>query len=83
MKFYDGTFPREFLKDTIANRNQIIPELLDVMKQAKEEAQDSIEQENYMAHIYAMFFLAQFRERHAYPLIVDFFSLPGERLSSY
>jgi len=31
-----------------------------------------------MAHIYAMFLLAQFREKRAYPLIVDFFSAPGD-----
>jgi len=29
-------------------------------------------------HIYAMYLLAQFRERCAYPLIVDFFSIPGD-----
>ena len=31
-----------------------------------------------MAHIYAMFLLAQFREKRAYPLVVDFFSAPGD-----
>jgi hypothetical protein len=31
-----------------------------------------------MAHIYAMYLLAQFRERRAYPLMVQFFSTPGE-----
>ena len=31
-----------------------------------------------MAHIYAMFLLAQFREKRAYPLIVNLFSHPGD-----
>jgi hypothetical protein len=31
-----------------------------------------------MAHLYALYLLAQFREPRAYPLIVDFFSLPGD-----
>ena len=31
-----------------------------------------------MAHIYAMYLLAQFREPRAYPLIVEFFSIPGD-----
>ena len=31
-----------------------------------------------MAHIYALFLLAQFREKRAYPLIVNFFATPGE-----
>jgi len=33
-----------------------------------------------MAHLYAMFLLAQFRETHAYPLVVRFASLPGNLL---
>ena len=30
---------------------------------------------DYMAHLYAMFLLAQFRETRAYPLVVRFASL--------
>ena len=36
----------------------------------------------YMAHLYAMFLLAQFREARAYPLVVRFASLPGDLLDS-
>lgn len=78
LEFNDGSFPREALAEAIANRNQIIPELLEIIKQGKEKAQELIEQKNYMARIYAMFLLAEFREKSAYSLIVDFFSLPGE-----
>jgi hypothetical protein len=35
-----------------------------------------------MAHLYAMFLLAQFRETRAYPLVVRFASLPGDLLDS-
>jgi hypothetical protein len=35
-----------------------------------------------MAHLYAMFRLAQFRETRAYPLVVRFASLPGDLLDS-
>jgi len=35
-----------------------------------------------MAHLYAMFLLAQFRETRAYPLVVRFASLPGNLLDS-
>ena len=34
--------------------------------------------ESYMGHMYAMYLLAQFQETRAYPLIVQFFSIPGE-----
>ncbi len=78
LEYCDGTFPREALTEAIAKGEQIIPDLLEIVKQAKENAEDLTEEENYMAHIYAMFLLAQFREKRAYPLIVDFFSLPGD-----
>ena len=78
LEFNEGTFPLDALLDVIDNRSRIIPELLKILKQAKEKARDLIEQKIYLAHIYAMFLLAQFREKRAYPLIVDFFSLPGE-----
>jgi len=35
-----------------------------------------------MAHLYAMFLLAQFREVRAYPIMIRFASLPGEILDS-
>ena len=73
LEFNDGSFPREALAEAIANRNQIIPELLEIIKQGKEKAQELIKQKNYMAHIYAMFLLAKFREKSAYSLSVDFF----------
>jgi hypothetical protein len=37
---------------------------------------------DYMAHLYAMFLMAQFRETRAYPLVVRFASLPGDLLDS-
>ena len=78
LELSDGRFPREALTEAIAKGEQIIPDLLEIIKQAKEKSEELIEQPNYMAHIYAMFILAQFREKRAYPLIVDFFSLPGD-----
>ncbi|MFC1960201.1 DUF1186 domain-containing protein, partial [Chloroflexota bacterium] len=36
------------------------------------------EQEDYMAHMYAMYLLAQFREERAYAPLVNLFSIPGE-----
>ena len=73
-----GIFPRQALEDAIARRELIIPHLLEIIRQAKENPQEVIEKKKYMAHIYSMFLLAQFREKRAYPLVVDFFSIPGE-----
>ncbi len=78
LKFYDGTFPRQALKEAVASREQVTPVLLQILEEAAHNIEEIYEQEDYMAHIYAMFLLAQFREKRAYPLIVDFFSAPGD-----
>jgi hypothetical protein len=61
----------------IAQRERIIPALLHMLACAYQDIEHLIEK-GYMAHIYAMYLLAQFRESRAYPLIVQFFSMPGE-----
>jgi hypothetical protein len=78
LKFYDGTFPHQALKEAVARREQVTPVLLQILEEAAHNIEDIYEQEDYMAHIYAMFLLAQFREKRAYPLVVDFFSAPGD-----
>jgi hypothetical protein len=78
LKFYDGTFPRRALEEAAARREQVTPVLLQILEEAAHNVEDVYEQEDYMAHIYAMFLLAQFREKRAYPLVVDFFSAPGD-----
>jgi hypothetical protein len=80
LEFNTGTLPRQALEQAVLKREEIIPELLKILEYTKSNAEKLIKQEAYFAHIYAMFLLAQFREKSAYPLIVDFFSIPG-RLS--
>src|SRR5215475_8689313 len=72
-----GTFPREAVAQAIAQRETITPELLRVLVEAQHNIEHLRESE-YMTHIYAMYLLAQFREPRAYPLIVEFFSIPGD-----
>jgi Protein of unknown function (DUF1186) len=72
-----GTFPREAVAQAIAQREAITPELLRVLVEAQHNIEDLPESDS-MAHIYAMYLLAQFREPRAYPLIVEFFSIPGD-----
>lgn len=78
LEFHNRTFPREALASAIANRDRIIPYLLEIIEQAAQNIEYLGKEQNYMAHMYAMYLLAQFREKTAYPLIVDFFSIPGE-----
>jgi hypothetical protein len=78
LKSQELTFPREALEFAIANRDLMIPELLKILKRTIENYEAFLDQENYMGHIYAMFLLAQFREKSAYELIIQLSSLPGE-----
>jgi len=83
LEFYDDSCPREAIEQAILQREEIIPELLRILEYVKVNAEDLWKQEqgrkeDYYAHIYAMYLLAQFREKRAYPLIVDFFSIPGD-----
>jgi len=82
LEFNRGHFPRKAVEAAVAQREAITPHLLKLIEHACDNAEhlddDSEETGAYMGHIYAMYLLAQFRERAAYPLIVRFFSLPGE-----
>ena len=73
-----GRFPREALREAIAQRERIIPALLNLLRGAQNNIDSVANSESYIAHIYSMYLLAQFREPRAYPLIADFFSIPGE-----
>lgn len=62
----------------VAQKAKIIPELLDILDYTCTNAEDLAEQEDYFAHIYAMFLLAQFREPRAYSKIFELVKKPGD-----
>jgi hypothetical protein len=74
-----GLFPRRALQEAVAQREGITPELLRILRETQENIREIAQQEDYMAHIYAMFLLAQFREPRAYPLLVEFFLSRAKR----
>ena len=78
IKYNDGTFPNEALNKAINNQELIIPELIKVIEFTKNNIEKLISDEKYFTHIYALYLLAQFREKSAYQLIIEFFSIPGD-----
>lgn len=78
MEYNTGSFPYEAVREAITQKEKIVPELLKILENVEKNIDQIEEQSNYMAHIYAMFLLAQFREKRAFPLIVDIFSHPGD-----
>jgi uncharacterized protein YchJ len=81
---FDGKFEREAVEAAIARRDEIIPELLLVLEEIADpdEAADIDAVGDYMAHLYAMFLLAQFRETRAYPILLRIALLPSDLLDS-
>ena len=78
VEYNNGKFPREILRRAIAQRDEIIPELLEILKFTCENAETLAKKDNYLAHIYAMYLLAQFRERRAYPLLTNLLNKPSK-----
>jgi len=77
-----GKFARAAVEAAVARREEIIPGLLRILEDTVDRAAQLDAEGDYMAHLYAMFLLAQFRETRAYPLVVRFASLPGNLADS-
>ncbi len=77
-----GTFEIAAVESIVNHREEAIPELLRILEDTVERAAQLVAEEDYMAHLYAMYLLAQFREVRAYPLMVRFALLPGDLLDS-
>jgi len=73
-----GDLPRDALAKAVALREQVTPRLLKFLESQGEHADEMRGKDELMLHIYAMYLLAQFKEQRAYPVIVNFFSQPGD-----
>src|ERR1017187_595685 len=63
---YTGRFPMEAMRAAIEQREAITPELLRVVEAVAEDPVKHAERKEYMLHVFALFLLAQFREKRAY-----------------
>jgi uncharacterized protein YecA (UPF0149 family) len=75
-----GELPREALTAAMAQQEAITPALLHLLENPDALLERMLEEEDYMMPFYAMYLLAYFREPRAYPLIVDFFAIPGREV---
>jgi hypothetical protein len=79
LELYTGRFPEATLKAAFEQREAITPLLLEELRQmAADPAAAEQQPEDYMRPIYAVYLLAQFRERAAYEPLLAFLSIPGE-----
>ncbi|EGV27664.1 protein of unknown function DUF1186 [Thiorhodococcus drewsii AZ1] len=74
----DRTFPEAAVRAAVEQREAITPVLLDCLRSAADDPRKVADTQGAMLHMYALYLLAQFRERAAYPLVVKLFSAPGD-----
>jgi len=70
-------FPKKALKAALENPSEAVPALLQILRDTLREARRG-DLPTDGAALYAMFLLAQLRERDACPLVVDLFGLRGD-----
>jgi Protein of unknown function (DUF1186) len=74
---YTGRFPRQALEAAIARPNAITPHLLEALEKVAKAPAEFARREDFMLHMFAVYLLAQFRERRSYPLLVEILAAPG------
>jgi hypothetical protein len=75
---YTGRFPMNAMKAAIEQREAITPELLRVVEAVARNPEHHAGRKGHMLHIFALYLLAQFREKRAYAPVVQMFSASGE-----
>ncbi|CAN5290488.1 hypothetical protein BH10PSE19_BH10PSE19_19430 [soil metagenome] len=76
LRYLTQGFPKAAVQAAIQHQHEITPLLLNLLTDTIENY-ESLESDS-MGHLYAMFLLAQFREKAAFPLIIKLASLPGD-----
>jgi hypothetical protein len=73
-----GVFPVQAVHAAVEQREAITPELLKILEAVADNPTEFALKERYKGHLFALFLLAQFREKRAYLPIIKLFSAPGE-----
>ncbi|WP_047153960.1 DUF1186 domain-containing protein [Aneurinibacillus tyrosinisolvens] len=84
IEFNTGHFPREVLEKIMDRKEETIPELLSVVYDIRDnpEKYTTSRYGNYMAHIYSVYLLAQFRVKELYPVFLDILKHPSDILDN-
>lgn len=79
-RIMDGTYKREMVDAAIERRDEIIPRLIDILKEATADPEAFLEAEDRFDHVYAVMLLGHLRAVEAHQTIIDAFSLPQEHV---
>uniref|UniRef100_Q02D22 SEC-C motif domain protein n=1 Tax=Solibacter usitatus (strain Ellin6076) TaxID=234267 RepID=Q02D22_SOLUE len=80
MERWRGKFERKAVEAAVERREEITPELLWLLDETTNRAEELAPEGDWIGHLYAMCLLTQFRELRAYPLVLRFGRLPGKLL---
>ena len=75
---YTRKFPMAAVREAIEQREAITPELLRIVEAIAANPTEFAQRDGYMLPVFALYLLAQFREKRAFPAVVKMFSAPGE-----
>ena len=78
MPILDSLSLRRIDSSHIEQRETITPELLRVVEDIAANPTEFAQRDGYMLPVFALYLLAQFREKRAFPAVVKMFSAPGE-----
>ena len=78
LETHERKFPEAAVRAAMEQREAMTPILLECLQATADDPQHVADTEGAMLHMYAMYLLAQFRERAAYPMLVKLFSTPGD-----
>ena len=76
--YFDNTFPQAEFECISAHRDEAIPVLREAVEKAISDPNGL--EENYQLHFYALFFLAEFKDREFFPKLIELASLPDDDL---
>jgi len=72
-------YPSEAVKYAMENREEVIPELLEILEYTLSDVEKLYKDEKYLVHFPATYMLAYFRETRAFDYIIRIASLPDEQ----
>lgn len=76
---YSENFPKEALLEAQSKRIDLTPELLEALDYANNKVKELCEEDSdYYLHTYAMYLLAEFREKRAFLKLIAFLYQPEE-----
>lgn len=64
-------FPFDAVTEAMQRREEMTEPLLGVLQHVLQHPEAAVDDQEYMAHLFALYLLAQFREPRAYPLVVQ------------